>query len=100
MAVGGLACAGATGEDYVVPNWNALLLQTCDPLEFVMQFARLRRDEGEERALRRNGLATARGFEWSQVVSRCLFPRCGLSGTSTLGEHPPRPEKVHAERAA
>jgi glycosyltransferase involved in cell wall biosynthesis len=78
MAAGGLACAGATGEDYVVPNWNALLLQTCDPLEFVTQFARLRRDSHEERALRRNGLATARGFEWSQVVSRCLFPRVGV----------------------
>jgi glycosyltransferase involved in cell wall biosynthesis len=82
MAVGGLACAGATGEDYVVPNWNALVLQTGDPLEFVTQFGRLRRDSGEERALRRNGLATARGFAWSQVVSRCLFPRVGVSDAS------------------
>jgi glycosyltransferase involved in cell wall biosynthesis len=79
MAVGGLACAGATGEDYVVPNWNALSLQTCDPQEFVTQFGRLRRDAREERALRRNGLATARGFEWSQVVSRCLFTRVGVN---------------------
>jgi glycosyltransferase involved in cell wall biosynthesis len=85
MAVGGLACAGATGEDYVVPNWNALVLQTCDPLEFVTQFARLRRDAGEERALRRNGLETARGFGWAQVVSRCLFPRCGVGHASALG---------------
>ncbi|HET9948560.1 MAG TPA: hypothetical protein VFQ22_06540 [Longimicrobiales bacterium] len=80
MAVQGLACTGATGEDYVVPGWNALLLQTCDPLEFVQQFARLRRNPSEERTLRRNGLVTARAFAWSEVVSRCLFPRLGVGG--------------------
>jgi hypothetical protein len=100
MAVGGLACAGATGEDYVVPNWNALQLQTCDPLEFVTQFARLRLHAHEERALRRNGLATARGFEWSQVVSRCLFPRCGVSDAAAFDEPGARARDVREEVAA
>ncbi|MGE0158707.1 MAG: glycosyl transferase family 1 [Gemmatimonadales bacterium] len=86
MAVQGLACTGATGEDYVLPGWNALLLQTCDPLEFVQQFAGLRQDPSVERALRRNGLTTARGFAWSEVLSRCLFPRLGLGGGPTRSD--------------
>ena len=35
MAAGGVACTGCTGEDYVVPGQNALVLETTDPWEFV-----------------------------------------------------------------
>ena len=35
MAAGGLACVGGTGEDYAIPGWNALVLQTLDPGELV-----------------------------------------------------------------
>src|SRR3990172_2121852 len=35
MASGGVAFTGGTGEDYAVPGWNALVLQTRDPNEFV-----------------------------------------------------------------
>jgi glycosyltransferase involved in cell wall biosynthesis len=31
MAAGGVACTGSTGEDYVVPGQNALVLETVDP---------------------------------------------------------------------
>ena len=31
MAAGGVACTGSTGEDYVVPGQNALVLETADP---------------------------------------------------------------------
>lgn len=74
MAVAGLACTGATGEDYVVPGWNALQLQSADPHDFVRQALRVLRDPHEERALRRNGLATAHGFAWPRVLATALFP--------------------------
>ena len=35
MAAGGVACTGCTGEAYVVPGQNALVLETADPWEFV-----------------------------------------------------------------
>jgi glycosyltransferase involved in cell wall biosynthesis len=35
MAVGGLACTGASGEDYAIDGHNAVVLQQDDPREFV-----------------------------------------------------------------
>jgi glycosyltransferase involved in cell wall biosynthesis len=74
MAAGGLACTGSTGEDYVVPGWNALVLQSSDPREFVRHFHRLRSDPQEARAMRRRGPMTARRFVWREVVLRNLLP--------------------------
>lgn len=75
MAAGGVACTGGTGEDYVVPGWNALVLQTVDPGEFVMQYHRLRTHPAEERAIRRRGRITAARYAWSKVVEQHLLPR-------------------------
>ncbi len=75
MAAGGVACVGGTGEDYAVPGWNALVLQSTDPREFVSVFQRLAAHPDEERALRRNALATAKRFAWPEVVRRVLLPR-------------------------
>ncbi|MDE3172861.1 MAG: glycosyltransferase family 4 protein, partial [Gemmatimonadota bacterium] len=75
MAAGGVACVGGTGEDYAVPGWNALVLQSADPREFVSVFNRLAAHPDEERALRRNALATAKRFAWPEVVRRVLLPR-------------------------
>jgi glycosyltransferase involved in cell wall biosynthesis len=75
MAAGGVACTGGTGEDYVVPGWNALVSQTTDAREFVDQFLRLQTRPAEERALRRRGRSTARIYEWSEVIKRSLLPR-------------------------
>jgi glycosyltransferase involved in cell wall biosynthesis len=74
MAVAGLACTGATGEDYAISGWNALQLQSADPRDFVSQILRVLRDPDEEHALRRNGLATAQGFAWPRVLATSLFP--------------------------
>jgi glycosyltransferase involved in cell wall biosynthesis len=74
MAVAGLACTGATGEDYAISGWNALQLQSADPRDFVCQILRVLRDPDEEHALRRNGLATAHGFAWPRVLATSLFP--------------------------
>ena len=75
MAVGGVACTGSTGEDYVIPGRNALVLETADPLEFITLFRELRADPGLDRALRRAGRATAEQFSWPNIVKRLLLPR-------------------------
>jgi len=74
MAAGGLACTGGTGEDYAVPGWNALVLQTQDPLEFLRQFRRLRANPNEERALRQRGRLTAKQYAWPEIIRRDLLP--------------------------
>jgi len=85
MAAGGLACTGGTGEDYAVPGWNALVLQTTDPKEFLRHFDRLQRYPQEKLALRRHGRWTARQHTWDAVVTRTLLPHLGLSRPDTGG---------------
>jgi glycosyltransferase involved in cell wall biosynthesis len=88
MAAGGVACVGGTGEDYVVPGWNGLVLQTLDPREFVTQFQRLSSHPDEEQALRRHALETAERFTWSAIVTRSLLPRVGAALTASDMESP------------
>jgi len=75
MAAGGLACTGATGEDYAVPGRNAVVLETEDPGELLGWLQRLRARPGEARSIRRAGRSTARLFAWPEVVERVLLPR-------------------------
>lgn len=75
MAAGGIVCVGGTGEDYAVPGRNALVLQTTDPREFIVQFDRLQRHPEEGRALRHQALASARWFAWARIVQRTVLPR-------------------------
>lgn len=75
MAVGGLACTGASGEDYAIDGENALVLQGHDPEEFGSLFARLRRTPRYDAELRSAGALTARSFAWQRVVERALLPR-------------------------
>jgi len=77
MAAGGLACTGNTGEDYAVPGWNALVLQSPDPGEFARQVDRLRVHPGAARAIREHGRATARRYTWHEVIDRTLLPQVG-----------------------
>ena len=60
MAVGGLACTGATGEDYAVPGRNAIVLETGDPGELLGWLERLRERPEQGRSIRRAGRSTAR----------------------------------------
>ncbi|RMF21650.1 MAG: glycosyl transferase family 1, partial [Deltaproteobacteria bacterium] len=78
MAVGGIACTGCSGEDYVVPGRNALVLQTDDPYEFVGLYGHLQNDPTQVSAMRRAGRATARAFSWDRVVRYNLLPRLDL----------------------
>lgn len=78
MAVGGVAYTGGTGEDYVVPGWNALMLQTTDPREFVHLFQRLQTYPLERRAIRHHGRLTAKQYVWPVILERNLLPRLAL----------------------
>jgi glycosyltransferase involved in cell wall biosynthesis len=79
MAAGGLACTGATGEDYALPGRNAVVLETGDPRELVGWLERLREHPDQARSIRRAGRSTARLFEWCEVAQRILLPRVELS---------------------
>jgi glycosyltransferase involved in cell wall biosynthesis len=78
MAAGGIACTGSTGEDYVVPGLNALMLETTDPQEFLALFGELRANPELERAVRRAGRATAKQYAWPQIMQLILLPRVRL----------------------
>jgi glycosyltransferase involved in cell wall biosynthesis len=78
MAVGGVACTGATGEDYVVPGHNALVLETTDPQEFVGLFGELRGNPAQEQAMRQAGRLTAERYAWPHIVQHLLLPRLRL----------------------
>lgn len=58
MAVGGLACIGASGEDYAVDGRNALVLHRDDLREFMALYGRVR-NSGRADALRRSAQLTA-----------------------------------------
>jgi glycosyltransferase involved in cell wall biosynthesis len=75
MAVGGLACTGSSGEDYVLPGQNAVMLETDDPSEFVQLYGALRANPRAERAIRRAGRWTARRFAWPEVLHGVFLPR-------------------------
>lgn len=75
MAAGGIACTGATGEDYAVPGRNAIVLETGDPGELLGWLDRLRSRPEEGRSIRRTGRSTARLFAWPRVLQRVLLPR-------------------------
>ncbi len=70
MAAGGVAFTGGTGEDYALPGYNAVVLETGNPREIVEQVERLQRSPSEERALRRAGQRTAAVFTWDAAAER------------------------------
>jgi glycosyltransferase involved in cell wall biosynthesis len=75
MAVGGVACTGCSGEDYAVPGYNALVLETNDPREFTALFSELHANPLRERGLRRAGSVTAQHYRWSEIIQHLLLPR-------------------------
>jgi len=75
MAAKGIACVGNTGEDYAIPGYNALVMETDDPQEFMGLFGALKNDPCRERALREAGQRTARHFAWSSIIQKVLLPK-------------------------
>lgn len=97
MAAGGIACIGGTGEDYAVPGWNSLLLQTQDPREFIGLFERLLRNPAENRAIRTRAAATARRYTWNEIIRRDLLPRISFVSVDERERPqaaPPKPRRA------
>lgn len=86
MAAGGVACTGSTGEDYVMPGQNALVLETADPQEFVSLFGELRANPAQERAVRRAARATAKRYLWPHIMQQILLPRVRLLARAAPGD--------------
>jgi glycosyltransferase involved in cell wall biosynthesis len=93
MAVGGLAFTGCSGEDYVLPGQNALMLETDDPSEFLHLYGGLRSNPGAELALRRAARWTAKRLAWQEILQRVFLPRLNGNGAARTIEMPsPRPQ--------
>jgi len=87
MAVGGVACTGSSGEDYAVPGYNAIVMQTEDDAEeFVELYRTVQADKSYEAALRRAGRSTARIFAWPEVIRANLVPRLDLHPATAPAE--------------
>jgi glycosyltransferase involved in cell wall biosynthesis len=96
MAAGGVACTGCSGEDYAVPGYNALVVESGEPREFLGLFSQLLREPERERALRRAATATARRYAWGHVIERVMLPRVGFEPS----EAPPGLPRLQLERTA
>jgi glycosyltransferase involved in cell wall biosynthesis len=74
MAVGGVAFVGCTGEEYATPGYDAISLQTNDPLEIMHYVAYLRGSADAEDRLRRAARRSAARYTWHSVIRRVLMP--------------------------
>jgi glycosyltransferase involved in cell wall biosynthesis len=72
MGAGGLAFVGSTGEEYAVADSNAVVLDTGDPREIVVQLLRLRDDPDTAARLKHSAKETARSWIWPKVVPDLL----------------------------
>jgi glycosyltransferase involved in cell wall biosynthesis len=79
MAVGGIACTGCTGEDYAINGRNALVLQSSNPYEFMLNYQRLCNNPREMLAMRRAGRATALQYAWPKVIERSFVPQLEMA---------------------
>jgi glycosyltransferase involved in cell wall biosynthesis len=68
MAAGGIAVTGCTGEDYAVPFYNAIVLETSDPAEIEGYVAYLDNRPDERERIRRAGKLTASLFTWESAI--------------------------------
>lgn len=72
MASGGIAFAGASGEDYAIHKRNSLVQQTGDSWEIVSNLLYLRDHPEEERRIRRAARRSARSFTWEKVAENLV----------------------------
>lgn len=72
MGAGGLAIVGHTGEDYAEPGRNAIVLDTDDPLEIVVELLALHGRSDAVDRIKRAGRETARAYLWPTVLRDLL----------------------------
>jgi D-inositol-3-phosphate glycosyltransferase len=96
MAAGGIACLGGTGEDYAIPGWNCLVVQSEDPREFVAAYAGLQ--HADVLTMRHRGIHTARRSLWVEVIRRNLLPAVELVFSRVATRPTVRPKPRAARR--
>ncbi len=72
MAAGGVAFTGNTGEDYIIPFVNAIMVETADPQEIVGYLMYLHNHPEECARMRNVARMTARYFTWRTAVQILL----------------------------
>jgi glycosyltransferase involved in cell wall biosynthesis len=72
MAAGGIAFTGSTGEDYVIPLVNAVVLETAEAREIEDYVLYLRAHPQESDRIRRAARRTARLYTWEAAVRNLL----------------------------
>ncbi len=72
MAAGGIAYTGCTGEDYAIPFYNSIVLETSDPKEIESYVMYLKSHPEEDERIRQAGRITAGRFIWEQVVENLI----------------------------
>jgi glycosyltransferase involved in cell wall biosynthesis len=72
MAAGGVAFTGSTGEEYAVPFYNAVVLETANPKEIESYVTYLYHHPEESLRIREAGKLTASQFTWEQVIENLI----------------------------
>jgi glycosyltransferase involved in cell wall biosynthesis len=72
MAARGIAVTGGTGEDYAVPFYNAIVLETANPAEIEGYIMYLHHHRNEAERIRNSGKETAGLFTWDKVIQNML----------------------------
>jgi glycosyltransferase involved in cell wall biosynthesis len=72
MAAGGIAVTGGTGEDYAVPFYNAIVLETSDPAEIEAYICYLDANPSEKEKIRRAARQTAELYTWENVIKNLV----------------------------
>ncbi|HEX7476043.1 MAG TPA: glycosyltransferase [Dehalococcoidales bacterium] len=98
MAAGGVAFTGSTGEEYAVPFYNAIVLETANPKEIESYVTYLYNHPDESLRLRTAGRLTASQFTWEQVIENLIQRlgfQAGVQGIMATEEISPCPPTDH-----
>ncbi|MEN8614590.1 glycosyltransferase family 4 protein [Dehalogenimonas sp. THU2] len=82
MAAGGVAFTGGTGEDYAVHLDNAVVLESCDPLEIEEYVSYLDRNETHANKIRAAARQTAQRYTWDEVLKGLVGKVSGVKEPS------------------
>jgi glycosyltransferase involved in cell wall biosynthesis len=72
MAAEGIAVTGGTGEDYAVPFYNAIVLETSDPAEIEAYVMYIQEHSAENERIRKAAKQTAGLFTWEAVIKNLI----------------------------
>jgi len=72
MAASGIAFTGSTGEEYAIPFYNAIVLETANPREIESYILDLLNNPEEEKRIREAAKQTAIQYIWPHIVENLV----------------------------